>query len=201
MSDVVAIRDIERLELDIEGMTCAACVTRLEKALSRVSGVRDVSVNLALERASLVVDTGATGIEALTDAVNDAGFSVGRETLPFAVEGMTCAACATRVEKALQRIPGVIEASVNLVAERASINIIRGQVRSEDVETALERAGFCANFDPAEPMAQTQLDDAKAVSERRVVILSAALTTPSSSACCFRCSATRTCMSCQRSKS
>ena len=178
MSNVVVTRDIERLELDIDGMTCAACVIRLEKALSRVSGVRDVTVNLALERASLLIDNGATGIEALTDAVNGAGFSVGRETLAFAVEGMTCAACATRVEKALKRIPGVLEANVNLVAERASINIVRGQVRSEDVATALERAGYRANFDPAEPTAQVQLDEAKADNERRVVILSAALTTP-----------------------
>ena len=178
MGNVVAIRDIERLELDVEGMTCAACVTRLERALSRVSGVRDVTVNLALERASLEIDPGATGIEALADAVNGAGFSVGRETLSFAVEGMTCAACATRVERALGRIPGVLEASVNLVAERASINIIRRRVRTEDVATALQRAGYSADFDPAEPEAQVQLDETKANNERRIVILSAALTIP-----------------------
>ncbi|MDE0052686.1 MAG: heavy metal translocating P-type ATPase [Gammaproteobacteria bacterium] len=178
MTDVVANRGGDRLELDIEGMTCAACVTRLEKALSRAPGVREVSVNLALERASVVVDTGATGIGALSDAVSGAGFSVGRETLAFAVEGMTCAACVTRVERALGRIPGVLEASVNLVAERASINVVRGQVRSEAVASALERAGYSANFDPSEPSRQAQLDDAKAVNERRIVILSAALTTP-----------------------
>ena len=178
MGNVVAIRDIERLELDIEGMTCAACVTRLEKALSRVSGVRDVTVNLALERASLEIETGATGVETLADAVNGAGFSVGQDSMSFAVGGMTCAACATRVEKALRRIPGVLEASVNLVAERASIDIIRRQVRSEDVATALQQAGYSADFDPAEPEAQVQLDEAKAANERRIVILSAALTTP-----------------------
>ncbi len=178
MGNVVAIRDIERLELDIEGMTCAACVTRLEKALSRVSGVRDVTVNLALERASLEIETSATGVETLADAVNGAGFSIGRDSMAFAVGGMTCAACATRVEKALRRIPGVLEASVNLVAERANIDIIRRQVRSEDVATALRRAGYSADFDPAEPEAQVQLDEAKAANERRIVVLSAALTTP-----------------------
>ena len=178
MGNVVAIQDIERLELDVEGMTCAACVTRLEKALSRVSGVRDVTVNLALERASLEIDTGATSVEALADAVSGAGFSVGRDTLAFAVGGMTCAACATRVEKALGRIPGVLEASVNLVAERASIDVIRRQVRTEDIATALQRAGYSADFDPPEPEAQVQLDEAKAVQERRIVVLSAALTTP-----------------------
>ena len=178
MGNVVAIRDIERLELDVEGMTCAACVTRLEKALSRVSGVHDVTVNLALERASLEIETGATGVETLADAVNGAGFSVGQDSMSFAVGGMTCAACATRVEKALQRIPGVLEASVNLVAERASINIIRRHVRSENVATALQRAGYSADFDPPEPDAQVQLDEAKAANERRIVILSAALTTP-----------------------
>ncbi len=178
MGNVVAIPDIERLEIDVEGMTCAACVTRLEKTLSRVSGVRDVTVNLALERASLEIDSGATGVEALADAVNGAGFSVGRDTLAFAVGGMTCAACAARVEKILGRIPGVLEASVNLVAERASINVIRRQVQTEDIATALQRAGYSADFDPPEPDAQVQLDEAKAVNERRIVILSAALTTP-----------------------
>ena len=178
MGNVVATPDIERLDLDVEGMTCAACVTRLEKTLSRVPGVHDVTVNLALERASLQVDTGATGFEALADAVNSAGFSVARENLTFAVRGMTCAACATRVEKALRRTPGVLEASVNLVRERASIDIVRGQVRSEDVANALERAGYSASFDPVEPETETQLDEEKAIKERRIVILSAALTTP-----------------------
>ena len=178
MGNVVETPDIDRLDLDVEGMTCAACVTRLEKALSRVPGVRDVTVNLALERASLQVDTGATGFEALTDAVDGAGFSVARENLTFRVEGMTCAACATRVEKALRRTPGVLEAGVNLVRERASIDIVRGQVRSEDVANALERAGYSASFDPAEPEAETRFDEEKAIKERRIVILSAALTTP-----------------------
>ena len=178
MANVVATPDIERLDIDVEGMTCAACVTRLEKALSRVPGVRDVTVNLALERASLQVDPGATGFQALADAVDGAGFSVARENLTFRVEGMTCAACATRVEKALRRTPGVLEASVNLLRERASIDIVRGQVRSEDVADALERAGYSASFDPAAPEAQPQLDEEKAIKERRIVILSAALTTP-----------------------
>lgn len=178
MANVVETPDIERLDIDVEGMTCAACVTRLEKALSRVPGVRDVTVNLALERASLQVDTGATGFEALADAVNGAGFAVAQENLTFAVQGMTCAACATRVEKALRRTPGVLEASVNLVRERASIDTVRGQVRSEDVASALERAGYSASFDPVEPEAETQLDEEKAIRERRIVILSAALTTP-----------------------
>ena len=178
MGNVVETPDIDRLDLDVEGMTCAACVTRLEKALSRVPGVRDVTVNLALERASLQVDTGATGFEALTDAVDGAGFSVARENLTFRVEGMTCAACATRVEKALRRTPGVLEASVNLLRERASVDIVRGQVRSVDVANALERAGYSASFDPAEPEAEARLDEEKAIKERRIVILSAALTTP-----------------------
>ncbi len=178
MANVVETPDIERLDLDVEGMTCAACVTRLEKALSRVAGVREVTVNLALERASLEVDAGATGFEALADAIDGAGFSVARENLTFRVRGMTGGACATRVEKALRRIPGVLEASVNLVRERASIDVVRGQVRSEDVANALERAGYSAGFDSVEPEAATRLDEEKAVGERRIVILSAALTAP-----------------------
>ena len=178
MSDVATIRELERLELHIEGMTCAACVTRLEKALSRVPGVGDVSVNLALERASLEVDARTTGIETLASAVSGAGFSVGREALAFGVEGMTCAACATRVERALRGIPGVLEANVNLAAERASVDAVKGQVRLEDIATVLQRAGYDANPDAAEPETRTLLEEERAAGERRIVILSAALTTP-----------------------
>ena len=126
--------------------------------------------------------------------MNGAGFSVGRETLSFAVEGMTCAACATRVERALGRIPGVLEASVNLVAERASINIIRRQVRTEDVATALQRAGYSADFDPAGPEAQVQLDETRPTMSGASSSFPRRLPFRLSSACCSRCSVTRTCM-------
>ena len=168
----------QRLTLDIEGMTCAACSTRLEKALTRAPGVSEATVNLATERAVVMIDGRATNLPSVAEAVSRAGFSVGRETLSFAVEGMTCAACVTRVEKALLRVPGVFDASVNLALERAHVTFAHASVDPADLLGAVVKAGYRAllvepDESPRQAREQAQLDR-----ERRVLILSAALTLP-----------------------
>src|SRR5262245_21917195 len=94
------------VSLPIEGMTCASCVQRVEKALQRVPGVRAASVNLATESAA-VETAGPVGADALADAVRGAGYAVPQETVALAIAGMTCASCVGRVERALLRVPGV----------------------------------------------------------------------------------------------
>jgi Cu+-exporting ATPase len=115
-----------RLDLPITGMTCAACATRIEKVLNRLPGVA-ASVNLASEHApwsrSRRRDDGSTGRR----GDRKAGFSVPPRTLELAIEGMTCAACSTRIEKLLNRLPGV-EAVVNLATERATVRYLPGVV-------------------------------------------------------------------------
>ena len=90
----------------IEGMTCASCVARVEKALSAVTGVQEATVNPATEMAAVRAD-GRVQLDALRAAIERAGYSVGNETVRLAVEGMTCASCVARVEKALRKVPGV----------------------------------------------------------------------------------------------
>lgn len=128
------------LSLPIEGMTCASCVKRVEKALARVPGVRDVAVNLATERAMVHLEGGqAVDLSALTAAVSQAGYAVPERTTELAVEGMTCASCVGRVERALRKVPGVSEASVNLATERATV---RGVAPSEALIAAIAKAGY-----------------------------------------------------------
>ncbi len=108
------------ISLPIEGMTCASCVGRVEKALTAVPGVENATVNLATERADVVV-SGPLDRQALVRGIEDAGYSVPSAATELAIDGMTCASCVGRVEKALKAVPGVVSATVNLTTERASV--------------------------------------------------------------------------------
>ena len=121
---------------DVDGMTCASCVRRVEKALEKVDGVHEVSVNLATETATVKASDAVTPA-ILTAAVDKAGYVAGTIAPPqadkpavaadlsitFDVDGMTCASCVRRVEKALEKLPGVREVGVNLATETATVHI------------------------------------------------------------------------------
>ncbi|WP_261664943.1 heavy metal translocating P-type ATPase [Deinococcus sp. Marseille-Q6407] len=132
----------KELQIPVEGMTCAACVGRVERALKKVPGVVDAGVNLATETASVEYDPGAVQPAQLTQAVKDAGYGVTQQELSFGVGGMTCAACAGRVERALKKVPGVVDAGVNLATEAASVRYLLSSAAPEDLYTAVEAAGY-----------------------------------------------------------
>src|SRR6266545_2177138 len=134
----MAVDTRRELTLPITGMTCASCVRRVEKALAKVPGVADASVNLATERARVAFDPAQASAADLRAAVEKAGYGVGAariepaaapapqpplagDELLLPIEGMTCASCVRRVEKALAKAPGVTEASVNLATEKARV--------------------------------------------------------------------------------
>jgi len=129
------------ITLPIEGMTCASCVGRVERALAKVEGVGSVVVNLATERAD-VKPAGVVDRAALVQAVEKAGYEVPASSIELAVEGMTCASCVGRVERALKAVPGVTEATVNLATERASI---RGVASADALLAASAKAGYPAH--------------------------------------------------------
>src|SRR6187431_3260696 len=109
----------QQLHLSVTGMTCASCVGRVEKALKKTPGVLDASVNLATEQAAISYDPSQVAAGQLRAAVEKAGYGVITDQIEFPVTGMTCASCSGRVEKALKKTPGVLDASVNLAAEHA----------------------------------------------------------------------------------
>ena len=109
-----------RLDLPVSGMTCAACAARIEKVLNRLPGVT-ASVNLASERASVDLASPETTPRQVVTTIEKAGFSVPQQTLELGIDGMTCAACATRLEKVLNRIDGVEAAVTSHPSGRASV--------------------------------------------------------------------------------
>ncbi len=138
------VEPARRIDLPISGMTCAACAARIEKVLNRLPGVQ-ASVNLASERARVELAPDTTSPKQVVASIEKAGFSVPQQTLELAIEGMTCAACSTRLEKVLNRLPGV-EASVNLAAERARIRYVPGVAEPALLTAAVEKAGFKARL-------------------------------------------------------
>ncbi|WP_081063978.1 heavy metal translocating P-type ATPase [Burkholderia cepacia] len=148
------------IELDIDGMTCASCVSRVEKALAKVPGVTRASVNLATERATVDVTADVSAAQLVetvkqagygaTPTMTDAGFTALAPSSPAApasieldIDGMTCASCVSRVEKALAKVPGVTRASVNLATERATVDVAP-DVTAARLAEAVKQAGYGA---------------------------------------------------------
>src|SRR5690606_18133740 len=129
------------IDLPIEGMTCASCAGRIERALRQGPGVRNADVNLARERAR--VDAGDVSLPRLIQAVEDAGYRVPSRRLELALGGMTCASCAGRIERALLKVPGVRAVTVNLASERAHLELL-GEVDERSLVQAVEAAGYQA---------------------------------------------------------
>ena len=136
-----------RLDVRVTGMSCASCAGRVERALAAVPGVSHVTVNLANERAS--ISPGARiPAAAVAAALRAAGYSASEEALDLTIAGMTCASCASRVERALLAVPGVIAAEVNLATERARVRVLAGTTAAAAAAAAVDRAGYEAR--PAE---------------------------------------------------
>jgi len=137
--------------VQIHGMTCAACVRRVEKGLTSMKGVLDSSVNLAMEKASVEYDPTVTDSEAIRAKIRDLGYEVveaagaGPDRLEktiISVGGMSCAACVRRVERSLKSLPGVQDASVNFAASRATLIHSVGTASAPELRTALDEAGY-----------------------------------------------------------
>ncbi len=171
----------QKLSVEIEGMTCASCVGRVEKALQKIPGVLKASVNLATERADIEYSH-STDIMAVSDAIAKTGFSVRPHNIDLAIEGMTCASCVGRVEKALSKVDGVKAARVNLATERAHVELLTDIPVGKLIE-AVEKTGFSATLADTEKRAQDTLNlterrEKEADTLKRDLFISAALTLP-----------------------
>ncbi|MCP1499475.1 Cu+-exporting ATPase [Pseudomonas migulae] len=161
-------------DLPIAGMTCASCAGRVERALSKVIGASAVSVNLATEQAR--VQAPSDSLPALMDAVQQAGYSVPQQSLELSIDGMTCASCVGRVERALAKVPGVKRVSVNLANERAHLELL-GQVDPQTLIAAVTKAGYNASvWEVEHPTTDTQQQ--RLHRERWVLIMAITLALP-----------------------
>ncbi|TFL19352.1 heavy metal translocating P-type ATPase [Jannaschia formosa] len=157
------------ITLPLEGLSCASCVGRVERALAAVPGVTGASVNLAVSRATI---EGTADRAALVAAVRQAGYEVPQRTVTLEVEGLSCASCVGRVERALAEVPGAGEVSVNLATGRATVT---GGAEAPALIAAITAAGYGAL--PVEAEAEdTRPDEATIL--RRKAMLAGALTLP-----------------------
>ncbi|WP_152395351.1 heavy metal translocating P-type ATPase [Paenibacillus guangzhouensis] len=130
--------------LSITGMTCAACANRIEKGLNKLEGVTNANVNFALEKASLTYDPSKLDVDRMEETIKKLGYGVVKETVDFKLEGMTCAACANRIEKGLSKMPGVTSAAVNFAMETARVEYSPGEVSVADMQNKVKQLGYAA---------------------------------------------------------
>lgn len=169
-----------QLDLPIEGMSCASCVIRVEKALGANPQVENPAVSLAAESARLKVRDAAGG-RAAAESIAKAGYTVPTEVLSLSVSGMSCASCVGRVEKALLAVPGVATATVNLATESARITTFRGATSTAALVAAVRATGYDASVLRDDGSADGNKDaenDGRSDKETLRVLLSLALAAP-----------------------
>ncbi len=167
----------QALELPLAGMTCAACAMRIEKQLNKLPGV-EATVNFATERASVRYATADTTAAKLVETIRKTGFEVPPATVELAIGGMTCAACAARIEKQLNKLPGV-EATVNFASEKAHVRYVPGLSDAERLVATVLETGYAATVSDNDTRAEEKARKLAVYHEElRRFWISAALTLP-----------------------
>ena len=129
----------------VTGMTCANCALNIERNMRKLPGVKEANVNFTTEQAAISFDSDEIQIQDVVEKIHDAGYGVPKTTVEFPVTGMSCANCAMTIERTLKKeVPGVVRASVNLAAERASVEYIPTLATMDDMIAAIEKAGYGA---------------------------------------------------------
>ena len=166
----------KEVRIGVEGMSCASCVARVERALSRQAGVESAEVNLATGTAIVRFDEAS--IPELLEAVRGAGYAPSADTVTLGVGGMTCASCVARVERAIKALPGVLEATVNLATASATVTYLPATVSRERIAQAIRAAGY----EPAAPEQEAESEETRREREnarlKRDLVAAAALTVP-----------------------
>ncbi len=176
-------REQRKIRFDVEGMTCAGCAARLQKALEETPGVINANVNISLNRADIAYDPEQIDPAGLAARVGETGYAVKAEPVQFDISGMTCAGCAAKVERAIRAVPGVVDASVNLPLERADVRFAAG-ADPDLVVRAVADAGYSAHpREAGKSKAEKQAEEdarAEAAIRRESIMLAVAavLSTP-----------------------
>lgn len=174
---------MKQLELGIEGMTCASCSSRIEHALGRLPGVTQANVNLATARASINYDEAQLPVKQITTAISETGYTPVIDEYEIGVGCMTCASCTARVEKALNKLSGVVDATVNLATERATVHYLPAMTSTQDIAQAIKDAGYEprildeSNIEDQSDR-ESRLREAAIHAMRRDLVLAASLTIP-----------------------
>ncbi|MDT2522444.1 heavy metal translocating P-type ATPase [Enterococcus raffinosus] len=132
----------------IEGMTCASCVQTIEKEVNKLTGIQSVNVNLTTEKMTVSYDSNTLSNEEIEKTVNDTGYKIAKDdgSLAFEIDGMTCASCAQTIEKSVNKLAGVNNASVNLASEKMIVDFDKETLSSNDIIEAVQNAGYDAKI-------------------------------------------------------
>lgn len=141
--------------LQISGMTCAACANRIEKGLKKVEGVHEANVNFALEKTKIMYDPTKTNPQQFKEKVESLGYGIVSDKAEFTVSGMTCATCANRVEKRLNKLDGVNKATVNFALESATVDFNPDEVNVNEMKSAITKLGYKLEVKPDDQDAST----------------------------------------------
>ncbi|MEK4353318.1 heavy metal translocating P-type ATPase [Paenibacillus sp. FSL H8-0261] len=163
--------------LQITGMTCAACANRIEKGLNKLEGVSEANVNFAMERATVTYDPNIVDVSKMEASIQKLGYSTAKEAVELQLVGMTCAACALKIEKTLNKLPGVSTANVNFAMETAHVEYNPVEVSVSDMQKRVEKLGYKAvpKQEQGDPAEQRQQDLSK---QKRKLLISAILSFP-----------------------
>ncbi|MCY7616673.1 heavy metal translocating P-type ATPase [Bacillus pumilus] len=157
----------KEIDFQITGMTCAACAGRIEKGLNRLEGVEDANVNLALETSHIVYETEQLTPDDLKQKIQSFGYGVVMEQAEFDIEGMTCAACANRIEKKINRMDGVDHGSVNFALETLQVTYHPGQTSTSDIKEAVQSIGYSLIEPAADEAEEGKKDHRQAAIEKQ----------------------------------
>lgn len=166
----------KQISLDVTGMTCAACSTRIEKVLNKMDGV-DANVNLSMEKANVSYDKDKVKTEEIIGKIEKLGYGVRKEKIELDIHGMTCAACSTRIEKGLNRTKGVEVASVNLTTESGVVEYQPGEVTLEEILQKVKKLGYEAVV-KKERKDQKSYKEEEIKKKKRRLLISALLSLP-----------------------
>ncbi|MGM8212684.1 heavy metal translocating P-type ATPase [Virgibacillus sp. W0430] len=166
------MKEIKTITVRITGMTCAACSSRVEKVLNKIDGV-DAQVNLTTEKASIQYDPDTTNLNELTTKIEKLGYGVQTEKVEFDIYGMTCATCASRIEKVLNKQEGIVRATVNLTTETAAIDFNPSLIEEGKIIDTIKKIGYNAKRKVDKKEKQTQKE--KQINQMQLKLLISAL--------------------------
>ena len=158
------------VSLPVTGMTCANCAATIERSLGKADGVTEAGVSFASERADVTFDPAVVREDELVERVRSAGYDVPLASVDLSITGMTCANCASTIERTLQsRVPGVVSAVVNLATERATVEYVPGAVGRAELVEAIERAGYGVVETPPSDATDVEIEDVEAAAQAREI--------------------------------
>jgi Cu+-exporting ATPase len=169
-----------KMKVKIKGMTCAACSSRIERELAKMPGVHSAVVNLAMENATVEYSGSEVEPQMILDKIKDTGYTPVMERTELKISGMTCAACSARIEKGLNKLPGVTRASVNLATEKAVVEYNPAGIGVPEIIKAVEKLGYGAAPAGGRAMEDTERQEREREfrRQRNLVIFSAVLSVP-----------------------